>query len=162
MKKILKSKTTKLKLSHYTPWRRLGERRYSSYSFLASALDGGEWSVSRTGRALARERILGTHWTVAGWVPEPVWTRRLNEKSFASAGDWPPVVQQNITHFLALRRWDTWLRISITSGWSGVMPWRLRRALRECVQTRWHCRAWHRMNRRALYLAQSSAIYTLL
>jgi hypothetical protein len=30
----------KLKLSHYTPRRRLGERRYSSYSFLTSALDG--------------------------------------------------------------------------------------------------------------------------
>jgi hypothetical protein len=28
-------------LSHYTPWRRLGERRYSSYSFTTSALDGG-------------------------------------------------------------------------------------------------------------------------
>jgi hypothetical protein len=32
----------KLKLSHYTPWRRLGERRYSSYSFSIAALDGGE------------------------------------------------------------------------------------------------------------------------
>jgi hypothetical protein len=30
---------SKVKLSHYTPWRRLGERSYSSYSFLTSALD---------------------------------------------------------------------------------------------------------------------------
>jgi hypothetical protein len=29
-----------------------GERRYSSYSFLTSVLDGGEWSLSRPGRAL--------------------------------------------------------------------------------------------------------------
>jgi hypothetical protein len=29
-----------------------GERRYSSYSFFTSALDGGEWSASRPGRAL--------------------------------------------------------------------------------------------------------------
>jgi hypothetical protein len=29
-----------------------GERRYSSYSFLTSALDGGEWSASCPGRAL--------------------------------------------------------------------------------------------------------------
>jgi hypothetical protein len=29
------------------------ERRYSSYSFSTSALDGGEWSASRPGRALA-------------------------------------------------------------------------------------------------------------
>jgi hypothetical protein len=31
-----------------------GERRYSSYSFLTSVLDGGEWSASRPGRALPR------------------------------------------------------------------------------------------------------------
>jgi hypothetical protein len=29
-----------------------GERRYSSYSFTTSALDGGVWSASRPGRAL--------------------------------------------------------------------------------------------------------------
>jgi hypothetical protein len=28
------------------------ESRYSSYSFMNSALDGGEWSASRPGRAL--------------------------------------------------------------------------------------------------------------
>jgi hypothetical protein len=68
--------TFKLKLSHYTPWRRLGEKRYSSYSFSTPALDGGEWSTSRPGRALAPgERTPGTHCT------EPVWTQRLEEKS---------------------------------------------------------------------------------
>jgi hypothetical protein len=30
----------------------LGDRRYSSCSFLTSALEGGEWSASRPGRAL--------------------------------------------------------------------------------------------------------------
>jgi hypothetical protein len=30
-----------------------GERRYSSYSLLTSDLDGGQWSASRPGRALA-------------------------------------------------------------------------------------------------------------
>jgi hypothetical protein len=30
----------------------LGDRRYSAYSFLTSALQGGEWSASRPGRAL--------------------------------------------------------------------------------------------------------------
>jgi hypothetical protein len=29
-----------------------GERRYSSYSYLTSALDGGEWSASHPSRAL--------------------------------------------------------------------------------------------------------------
>jgi hypothetical protein len=45
-----------------------GERRYSSYSSSTSALDGGEWSASRPGRALTPgERTLGTHGT-GGWV----------------------------------------------------------------------------------------------
>jgi hypothetical protein len=35
-------------------WRRLGERRCNSYSFLSWALDGGEWSASHPGRALPR------------------------------------------------------------------------------------------------------------
>jgi hypothetical protein len=44
----------KAKQSRYTPWWRLGERRYSSYSFLTSALHGSEWSALRPGRALPR------------------------------------------------------------------------------------------------------------
>jgi hypothetical protein len=40
-----------LKLFHYTPRKSLGERKYSSYSFSTSVLDG--WVVSVTpGRAL--------------------------------------------------------------------------------------------------------------
>jgi hypothetical protein len=31
----------------------LGGEEYSSYSFTTSALDGGEWSASRPGRALS-------------------------------------------------------------------------------------------------------------
>jgi hypothetical protein len=33
------------------------ERKYSSYSFLTSALQRGEWSVSRLGRALAPGKV---------------------------------------------------------------------------------------------------------
>jgi hypothetical protein len=65
-----------------------GERRYSSYSFTTSALDGGEWSVSRPGRDLpsgkGRPVPIGKD---AGWAPEPVWTQRLEEKSLACARD---------------------------------------------------------------------------
>jgi hypothetical protein len=58
----------KVKQSLYTSWRRLEGRRYSSYSFLTSALDGGDWSASRPGRAFTPgERTLGTHCT-GGWV----------------------------------------------------------------------------------------------
>jgi hypothetical protein len=94
------SKAKKVKLSRYTPWRRLGERRYSLYSSLTSALDRSEWSASRPGRALPP----GKGPTVpigqgAGWAPEPVWTQRLEEKSSASVGDRTPVVQSVVSHY---------------------------------------------------------------
>jgi hypothetical protein len=61
-------KKKKVKQSRYTPWRRLGGEGYSSYSFLTSALDGGEWSASRPGRTFTPgERNPRTHWT-GGWV----------------------------------------------------------------------------------------------
>jgi hypothetical protein len=65
-----------------------GERRYSSYSVTTSALDAGEWSASRQGRALPPGK--GPPVPIvqeAGWAPEPVWTQRLEEKTFAPAGD---------------------------------------------------------------------------
>jgi hypothetical protein len=94
------------KLSHHTPWRRLRERRYSSHSFSTSALDGGEWSASRHGRALASGK--GPPVPIvqeAGWAPEPVWTQRLEEKSFrlyrGSNFD-RPVVQPVARHYTDL------------------------------------------------------------
>jgi hypothetical protein len=51
-KKINGYSVVKAKQSHNTPMEAQGERRYSSYSFTTSALDGGEWSASRPGRAL--------------------------------------------------------------------------------------------------------------
>jgi hypothetical protein len=67
---------------------------------LEGALDGGEWSASRPGRALPP----GKRSTVpivqeAGWAPEPVWTQRLEEKSSASVGDQTPVVQSVVSHY---------------------------------------------------------------
>jgi hypothetical protein len=91
-----------VKQSLYTPWRRLGERRYSSYSFTTSALNGGEWSASRPGRALPPGK--GPPVPIvqeAGWAPEPVWTQRLEEKSSAPAGDRTPVVQPVVRHYTA-------------------------------------------------------------
>jgi hypothetical protein len=65
----------KLKLAHYTPHRRLRDRRYTSYSFSNSELEGSEWSASRPSRTLAPGK--GPSVPIAqeaGWVPEPVWT----------------------------------------------------------------------------------------
>jgi hypothetical protein len=61
----------------------IGERRYSSYSFLTSTLDGGELSASRpvcdlpTGKGPPVPIV-----QEAGWAPEPVWTQRLEGKPF--------------------------------------------------------------------------------
>jgi hypothetical protein len=77
-----------------------GERRYSSYSYLTSALDGGEWSESRPGRALLPGK--GPPVPIVqetGWAPEPVWTQRLEEKSSVSVGDRIPVVQSVVSHY---------------------------------------------------------------
>jgi hypothetical protein len=41
-----------VEVSHNTPIEARGERIYSSYSFISSAVDGGEWSSSRPGRVL--------------------------------------------------------------------------------------------------------------
>jgi hypothetical protein len=65
-----------------------GDRRYSSHSFLTSTLDGGKRSVSRPGRALSPGK--GPPVPIiqkARLASEPVWTQRLEEKSFACAGD---------------------------------------------------------------------------
>jgi hypothetical protein len=85
-------KVSCLATRHEGAW---GERRYSSYSFSTSALDGGEWSASRPGHALPPVPIEQE----AGWAPEPVWTQRLEEKSSASAGDRTPVVQSEVRHY---------------------------------------------------------------
>jgi hypothetical protein len=77
-----------------------GEEVYSSYSFLTSALDGGEWSASCPGRALPPGKGLPVPiGQEAGWAPEPVWTQRLEEKSSASVGDRTPVVQSVVRHY---------------------------------------------------------------
>jgi hypothetical protein len=53
-----------------------GERRYSSFSFTTSALDGGKWSASRPRRALSPGKgptvPIGQE---AGWASELVWTQ---------------------------------------------------------------------------------------
>jgi hypothetical protein len=78
MSKLYKWLFKKLKLSHYTPRRRLGERRYSSYSFSTSALNGGELSASRPDRPLAPG---------PGGPQSKSGHRGQRKNHFASAGD---------------------------------------------------------------------------
>jgi hypothetical protein len=70
---------------------------YSSYSLLASALDGDEWSASRTGRALppAKDPRYPLDRRLGG--PQLVWKQRLEEKFFSFAGHRAPVIQSSQT-----------------------------------------------------------------
>jgi hypothetical protein len=60
------------------------------------SLDGDEWSASRPCRALPPGKgPLVPIVQEAGWAPEPVWTQRLEEKSFALAGDRTPIARSS-------------------------------------------------------------------
>jgi hypothetical protein len=74
--------------------------RYSFYSFTTSALDGGEWSASRPGRALPPGKgPPGTHW-MGDWAGlRAGLDTEATGKSFASAGDLTPVVQFVVRHY---------------------------------------------------------------
>jgi hypothetical protein len=79
-----------------------GERRYSSYSYLTSALDWGEWSASRPDRALhPGEGPPVPIVQEAGWAPEPVWTQSLEEKYSAPVRDRTPIVQPVVRNYTA-------------------------------------------------------------
>jgi hypothetical protein len=59
-----------------------GGEVYRWYAFSASALEGGEWSASRPGRALPpQERQPISIGQEAGRAPQSVWTQRVEEKS---------------------------------------------------------------------------------
>jgi hypothetical protein len=65
------------------------------HAFLTSALDGGEWSTSRSGCFTPGERALGTR-LIGGWVgPRAILDAVAKRKDpiFAPAGNWTPVVQ---------------------------------------------------------------------
>jgi len=49
---------------------------------LTSALDGGEWSASRSGRFTQRVRAPGIHW-IGGWVGPRAVLDAMVKKKFA-------------------------------------------------------------------------------
>jgi hypothetical protein len=110
----------KLKLSHYMPWRWLWERRYSSYSFLTSALN---W-VSGQCHAPGKEPLVPTV-QKTGWSPEPVWTQRLEEKSFRfcrGSNLCHPVVQSTATHYTDWATLAPFINIFMFKMWCRC-PW---------------------------------------
>jgi hypothetical protein len=57
------------------------EWMYRIHIFLTSALVGGEWSTSRTGRFTPGERATGTHW-IGGWVDLRVCLDDFEKREF--------------------------------------------------------------------------------
>jgi hypothetical protein len=83
-----------VKQSHNTSMEAQEERRrYSSYSFLTSALDGVSGQRHTPAALCPEERTPVPIVQEAGWTPEPVWTQTIEEKSFAPAGDQTPIAQ---------------------------------------------------------------------
>jgi hypothetical protein len=80
-----------------------GERMYSSYSFMTSALDEGEWSASRPGRAFTPgERTHGTHCTESWVGPRASMDKEAIGKILCPCqGSNPdrPVVQPVVRHY---------------------------------------------------------------
>jgi hypothetical protein len=77
-------------------------RRYSFYSFLTSALDGGELSASRHGRALRPGKDPGIHWVCSLVGLRASLDTQTIEKSFASAASRTPVVHSVVRHYTEL------------------------------------------------------------
>jgi hypothetical protein len=103
--------TLKLNLSHYTPKGTWGGEEVLLLLFLDFGTMWGEWSASRPGCALSpgTEPPLPTI-QETGWVPETVWTQRLEKTSFhlcRGSSLIHPFVQPVVRHYTD---WATRLR----------------------------------------------------
>jgi hypothetical protein len=84
-----------IKKSRYTPWRRLGEEKLQLL-LIHDLGTRSKWSESRPGRALPPGKGLTVPIVQeAGWVSEPVWTQRIEEKSLPPAEDRTPIAQSS-------------------------------------------------------------------
>jgi hypothetical protein len=64
----------------------------------------------------------------AGWAPEPVWTQRLEEKSFVPAGDRTSIARSSIVTKIKLRGFLCPLVIAslfvLDQGWGTFSCWK--------------------------------------
>jgi hypothetical protein len=92
----------------------LGEWRYSSTHSLTSALDGGEWLVSCSGRFTPKERVPGIHW-IRGWLgPRAVLDAVVKRKipsPLRESNPRTPIVQ------LVAQCYTDWAFTSFSSFW---------------------------------------------
>jgi hypothetical protein len=83
---------SKVKLSHYHHAGNNGKSKFSSQSFLTSALDGGEWSASSPGHtSLPGKRTPVPIGQEVGWASAMVWTKRLQDRTL--------VIQSVVRHY---------------------------------------------------------------
>jgi hypothetical protein len=80
--------------------------------FLASALDGGEWSASCPGRFIPEEIILGTHW-IGDWL----W-KEENPRSFGNRTPSIQPVARCYTDFDVHSKWMLMNR-QVKGKWGG-------------------------------------------
>jgi hypothetical protein len=69
------------------------ETRYSSYTFMTSVLDGVSGQCHFPAAVCSGEGPPVPTVHEAGWAPEPVWTQKLEEKSFSPAGNRTPIAR---------------------------------------------------------------------
>jgi hypothetical protein len=95
----------------------LGEWKYSSTHSLTSALDGGEWSASRSGRFTPKERDPNTRW-IRSWVSpsavlDKVVKRRIPSPRWES-NPRTPIVQS------VAQLYTDWAIIAVTRKKEGI------------------------------------------
>jgi hypothetical protein len=73
-----KTVKVKLKQSRYRPWMPRGWIEVQHYHFVTSALEGGVWSASRSGRFTPGKDPVPIIRVGGWWVPGPVWTCAKN------------------------------------------------------------------------------------
>jgi hypothetical protein len=113
---------SKAKQSRYTPWWFLGERIYSSYSFLTSEpLDGGECQRHAPAALCCGERTPGTHCT-GGWVDLDTEVRGKILYPCRGSNHDRPVVQSVVRHYTD---WATPAPTLCTIPWKfgPLSPW---------------------------------------
>jgi hypothetical protein len=131
--------------------KRLWGEEIELLSFSTSALYGGEWSASRSGRALAPGK--GPSVSIVqgdGWAPEPVWTQSIEETFFRLCRG--SNLDRSVVQSVA-RHYTDWATIIIvtTVTYSGLTinvaqnRWEsiskvLRSNVQECFLKEWGCK----------------------